>query len=1531
MNCGEDMLHTCSRPSPHDLTVSRETPSPHDLTVSRETPSPHDLTVSRDTPSPHDPAVSRDTPSPHDLSIFFIQRSIASLRQEETDTEEEEETDTKYNGHSVDGVKLLEDALKGKVDPDSEVVNILESMYVDDGKKHNAHPDGIAEIALKKGKVYGDTHDSHKLTKQEMNDLQDSSTGGRRRRNFLTSAPLWTDKIIPYTIASSLSTQQSYVDVINVAIQQFTDYTCLKWVPYGSTEANKASYSSYIEFFSESGCWSYVGRVFSDKQQISLQAPGCVTLSTTIHEMTHAIGQMHEQSRSDRDNHVTMFWDNINGGSSNYNMIKSGTHDNNPYDYESVLQYSLTAFSTNGKPTIEFSDRRLDFLADSATGLMFYDIKDITDGYGCTEPCKGDNGDIPLKQCQNGGFVIHNCNCYCPGGLTGTLCETVITDAECGPGIITLTEEENRTLTSPNFNDGGPYPTGKNCVWLIKVPDGKHVAMTINEMDLTTNGGACNHWLEIQYNLIGQTGPRRCGNFSEETYMTSIYGDPTMMLLKFDSAFAATATAGKGFSLTLTAVGPGCALAPCVHGTCTAVGTSNFTCNCPTGFSGPLCETVESTVIISCDFESDTSCIFSNTNTGDQRDWTITSGSTPSSSTGPSGAQSGNNYLYAETSSPVVTGDKFFFETPVIPGAQRCLTFWYHMYGSSMGTLNVLVDGSSVWTRTGDQGNSWKQADVNITTTTDYKVTFEAIRGSSWASDIAVDAISLTPSTTQAPTTQAPTTQAPTTQASTTQAPTTQAPTTPPPTTPPPPTTQAPTTRQSTTQTTTQTTTIILPTQAPTTQAPTTQAPTTQAPTTPPPTTPPTTQAPTTRQSTTQTTTIILPTHHPSTEEPTLVDQELHCTFESGEFCFLENILGDNFNWTNRQGKTPSSNTGPASAFEGTMYSYIEATSKAIDSYASLQSATVSTSQPFCLSFAYHMYGSNIGSLSVLMVSSTTSLTLFDESGNKGNQWNVAYISVPPTTGQIEFTAVRGDSFRGDIAIDDVHFLSGDCVIPSTTTPAPLTLPLSCTFESGTCFLQDVTSSDFLWSRKSGGTPSEQTGPTSAFEGIWYTYIETSGKAIGDIAVLESSPVLTVDPFMCLSFAYHMYGNHIGSLEVVYNNATVFNEFGNKGNQWNQAQITIPASQSSASTIQFVGTRGSGFKGDIAIDDIQVITGECVIPSTTTPAPLTLPLSCTFESGTCFLQDVTSTDDFNWSRRSGTTPSQNTGPTSAFEGTWYTYIETSGKAIGDIAVLESSPVLTGDPFMCLSFAYHMYGSNIGSLEVVYNYTAVFNEFGNKGNQWNQAKVTLPASQSSESTIQFVGTRGSGFRGDIAIDDIQVTTGECVIPSTTTSAPLTLPLSCTFESGTTCFLQDVTSTDDFNWSRRSGTTPSQNTGPTSAFEGTWYTYIETSGKAVGDIAVLESLPVLTGDPFMCLSFAYHMYGSNIGSLEVVYNNTAVFNESGNKGNQWNQVEVTLPASQSSESTIQFVGTRGTGYRGDIAIDNIQVITGECDLS
>lgn len=59
-------------------------------------------------------------------------------------------------------------------------------------------------------------------------------------------------------------------------------------------------------------------------------------------------------------------------------------------------------FSLDGNPTIEFKDRRLEFLADSATGLMFYDIQDIIDGYDCT----GDRIITHVSYLFVGGFVL---------------------------------------------------------------------------------------------------------------------------------------------------------------------------------------------------------------------------------------------------------------------------------------------------------------------------------------------------------------------------------------------------------------------------------------------------------------------------------------------------------------------------------------------------------------------------------------------------------------------------------------------------------------------------------------------------------------------------------------------------------------------------------------------------------------------------------------------------------------------------------------------------------------------------------------------------------------------------------------------------------------------------------------------------------------------------------------------------------------------------------------------------------------------
>lgn len=67
------------------------------------------------------------------------------------------------------------------------------------------------------------------------------------------------------------------------------------------------------------------------------------------------IGFYHEQSRSDRDDYVTIVWDKILPGTEDnfekYNASEI-THFGAPYDYGSVLHYGATGFSIDGSPTI---------------------------------------------------------------------------------------------------------------------------------------------------------------------------------------------------------------------------------------------------------------------------------------------------------------------------------------------------------------------------------------------------------------------------------------------------------------------------------------------------------------------------------------------------------------------------------------------------------------------------------------------------------------------------------------------------------------------------------------------------------------------------------------------------------------------------------------------------------------------------------------------------------------------------------------------------------------------------------------------------------------------------------------------------------------------------------------------------------------------------------------------------------------------------------------------------------------------------
>ena len=73
--------------------------------------------------------------------------------------------------------------------------------------------------------------------------------------------------------------------------------------------------------------------------------------------------------------------------------------------------------------------------------------------------------------------------------------------------------------------------------------------------------------------------------------------------------------------------------------------------------------------------------------------------------------------MYTETSSPRSAGDnaKLQLVVPRSPGSSiSCLTFYYHMDGSSMGTLNVFNGDTKIFTASGDHGYDWRKVTKTV-------------------------------------------------------------------------------------------------------------------------------------------------------------------------------------------------------------------------------------------------------------------------------------------------------------------------------------------------------------------------------------------------------------------------------------------------------------------------------------------------------------------------------------------------------------------------------------------------------------------------------------------------------------------------------------------------------------------------------------------------------------------------------------------------------------------------------------------------
>ncbi|XP_077497386.1 astacin-like metalloprotease toxin 5 isoform X2 [Amblyomma americanum] len=144
---------------------------------------------------------------------------------------------------------------------------------------------------------------------------------------------LWPKGVIPYVIKPRTAGD---IKKIRDGMTSIEALSCLRFV-------ERTTEDDYI--FIDFSKGSFIGRQ-GGKQVLSLEK-GCLAKATVMHELLHAAGFYHEHSRSDRDDYVVIFPENVKEGKMrNFNKRKpSENRLLTPFDLESVMLYGSETFS----------------------------------------------------------------------------------------------------------------------------------------------------------------------------------------------------------------------------------------------------------------------------------------------------------------------------------------------------------------------------------------------------------------------------------------------------------------------------------------------------------------------------------------------------------------------------------------------------------------------------------------------------------------------------------------------------------------------------------------------------------------------------------------------------------------------------------------------------------------------------------------------------------------------------------------------------------------------------------------------------------------------------------------------------------------------------------------------------------------------------------------------------------------------------------------------------------------------------------
>ncbi|CCD65318.1 Zinc metalloproteinase nas-28 [Caenorhabditis elegans] len=318
-----------------------------------------------------------------------------------------------------------------------------------------------------------------------------------KRQAIVDTTNFWS---VSVPIFYQFDTKLSATNIANVrkAIQFWNDNSCLSF-----KEDNNAKNRLFLS--SAGGCWSYVGKQVDMPYQMVSVGPNCDTFGTATHELMHAIGFWHQQSRADRDNYVYVDFSNIIPSQA-YNFQKMAVDQaqllNLPYDYGSVMQYYPYAFAVDSsKYTILAKENGFQNSMGQREAPAFSDIIGVNKLYNCTSQCK-----IQMK-CSNCGITdSRNCNqCKCPRYFTGASCDSLPsgTAPNCNGAVLQATSSwetfDAKAGDPSSFSSSTDNST--NCYWHIKAPEGQQIEFKMTKTPLAAICMQECPWQSIEVNL----------------------------------------------------------------------------------------------------------------------------------------------------------------------------------------------------------------------------------------------------------------------------------------------------------------------------------------------------------------------------------------------------------------------------------------------------------------------------------------------------------------------------------------------------------------------------------------------------------------------------------------------------------------------------------------------------------------------------------------------------------------------------------------------------------------------------------------------------------------------------------------------------------------------------------------------------------------------------------------------------------------------------------------------------------------------